>query len=332
MSDTNPCLRGPPQRTFSITQCNGKPTCSPPSGWKLVSSTEPKDTGNTCLVPEPWLLGIKTKRRIYQRSCTNEKITINPANKLACCMGIADNPFDCEPTWCKDKRNCDTDMINYCSKPVDQRPAIKLNGVTQTVPSGICGCLLPIEEYGQSGIFGPPHCVDKRCIDQKAYKTEQDKIPCAITNCVIRDIKILAENSTVDIDQLKQECGAAGIPFRDETAEAGEAGSTTQAPAALTPTTSGAPTPAAVEGEGIVTRIVNFSRRQAFLGLTFAQVGISVAVILLFLVVVVLPAVLGGGAAAVGGIAAPVAVAPFRANLRFFQKKISRVSRLKKRR
>lgn len=99
--------------------------------------------------------------------------------------------------WCRtdiNKSICDDLQIKYC----------KFN---QDDPR--CGCALPAEAYQDTSIFGPPHCVDRRCIaTPEAVKlwSQQEHEGCRITNCVIdRATFDLIKNKIGNVD-LSQNC------------------------------------------------------------------------------------------------------------------------------
>ena len=122
-----------------------------------------------------------SERNVCQRDW--DKVMNNSAVKLACCMGRQQDPDkNCAPDYCPEGTPvCDAFMRNWCSQPANR-----------TAPE--CGCLLYPEDYP---VAFPPQCVDKRCVNDQAYKTyEQLHSPAG--GCVYQDCSIQVGNLSAD--------------------------------------------------------------------------------------------------------------------------------------
>lgn len=100
--------------------------------------------------------------------------------------------------WCQSPQNqpiCDNLLLKYCRfNTKDKR----------------CGCALPNEFYQDTGVLGPPYCVDSRCVgnpEAKKLWSQREASGCNIVNCVIDQVKFdLIKNQLENVD-LSQYCG-----------------------------------------------------------------------------------------------------------------------------
>lgn len=114
-------------------------------------------------------------------------------SKVACCLGKNTREDQCPATLCRGSGNCDAVMLEYCkNRPNDP----------------LCGCALDTKYYGALKTIGPIQCVDKRCTNPTAYKLSTQKEPCNLTQCIVGDITLNAEDmANIDDFALAQNCG-----------------------------------------------------------------------------------------------------------------------------
>ena len=139
--------------------------------------------------------GYNFKTRYYTKCYYNrpEASKMSLANKVKCCTGQHTRQDQCPASLCRNSDACDKVMLDYCKDRPDDP---------------LCGCALDAKHYGALKTIGPLQCVDKRCTNPAAYKLTSQREPCNLTQCIVGDITLSAEDlANIDDFALSQNCG-----------------------------------------------------------------------------------------------------------------------------
>ena len=128
--------------------------------------------------------------------------------KVDCCTGKNTRQDQCPRSLYPGSGACDQVMLDYCKDRPDDP---------------LCGCAMDAKHYGSLKTIGPLQCVDKRCTNPAAYKLTSQKEPCNLTQCIVGDITLSAEDmANIDDFALSQNCGEDFLKKLEEQGKNGE--------------------------------------------------------------------------------------------------------------
>lgn len=177
-SSTGPITYG---SAFTLTSKDSNQYVNFESSWPASTGNLKVDSNNVSLtIPEAaftFLYGPLSTAQL--QCCTNNPIY------TGFCGDYQGNTYS---------GSCDTILTNYCQS------------ITLGDPN--CGCLLPSSYYSGNSTYGPPECIDNRCVDVPgAYMTSQQHTEqCDITNCNISPSQIYSDN--ISQAAINKYCGS----------------------------------------------------------------------------------------------------------------------------